>query len=168
MKAALGLVDALLGVIIAALFGTALVLSLGGVAGRYISNRWSPDWIGEVAIFLAIWAILLGSARVLRRGAHIRVDFLFDRLSETGKRIADLMALALALILSGFLVWAGWQVVSEAMMWNERSISTLRVPLWIYYAALPVSFALQVLFILERAADILSGRAVTAPHDMAD
>lgn len=169
MKRALGFLDGLVGLIVALLFGAALILSLAGVAGRYLSSALAPDWGGEVVIYLVIWAVLLGAARVLRRSAHIRVDFLFDRLPPAGQKAAEFLALVLAFALGAFLVWSGWQVVSEAMMWDERSISTLRMPLWIYYAALPASFALQLIFLLERATDLLRGAAPSAPaHDLSD
>ena len=121
-----------------------------------------------MVIFLVIWAVLLGAARVARRGIHIRVDFLFDKLPARGRLAADLMSLGLALALGAFLVWSGWLVVEEAHRWDERSISTMRVPLWIYYAALPVSFALQFLFTLERIGAVLTGRDTAPTHDLAD
>lgn len=169
MKRALGFLDGLVGLIVALLFGAALILSLAGVAGRYVSSALAPDWGGEVVVYLVIWAVLLGAARVLRRSAHIRVDFLFDRLPPGGRTAAEILSLLIAFALGGFLVWSGWQVVSEAMIWDERSISTLRMPLWIYYAALPASFALQLIFLLERAVALLRGGAATGPaHDLLD
>lgn len=169
MKRAFGLLDTLVGLGVALLFAAALILSLAGVAGRHVSATLAPDWIGEVVIYLVIWAVLLGAARVLRRGAHIRVDFLFDRLPQSGKGVAEALSLVIAFALAVFLIWSGWQVVTEARMWDERSISTLRVPLWFYYAALPVSFTLQLLFLLERAVDLILGTAPAAPsHDLSD
>ena len=169
MKHALGLLDSLVGLVVALLFAAALILSLAGVAGRYLSSALAPDWGNEVVIYLVIWAVLLGAARVLRRSAHIRVDFLIDRLPKSAQTLAEILSLILAFGLGAFLIWSGWQVVSEAMMWDERSISSLRMPLWIYYAALPASFALQLIFLAERAADLLSGKSLSAPaHDLSD
>lgn len=169
MKRALGLLDGLVGMVVALLFGAALLLSLSGVAGRYLSSAMAPDWAGEVVVYLVIWAVLLGAARVLRRSAHIRVDFLFDRLPPAGQKAAEVLALLIAFGFGGFLVLSGWQIVTEAMTWDERSNSSLRVPLWIYYAALPTSFALQLIFLVERAVDLLTGAAAQAPaHDMTD
>ena len=168
MKRALGIVDAAIGIVVGLLFAAALCLSMLGVAGRYLSTRLQLDWIGEVVIFLVIWAILLGVARVTRRDAHIRVDALMQRMTPRGRTIAGLIGVLLALVVGVFLVWSGWLVAEEALRWDERSVSTLRVPMWIYYAALPVSFALQVPFLLERLVDLLRGRAATPGHDLTD
>ncbi|PTX02999.1 TRAP transporter small permease [Pararhodobacter aggregans] len=169
MKRALGFLDGLVGLIVALLFAAALLLSLAGVAGRYVSTALAPDWGSEVVIYLVIWAVLLSAARVLRRATHIRVDFLVDRLPAAGQRAAEFLSLLIAFALGAFLVWSGWQVVDQAMIWDERSISSLRMPLWIYYAALPASFALQLIFLLERVADLLRGAAPVAPApDLSD
>ncbi|MFV0244362.1 MAG: TRAP transporter small permease [Qingshengfaniella sp.] len=168
MKRLFGLVDACVAGAVAVLFAVALILSLVGVAGRYVSARIALDWVGEVVIYLVIWAVLLGAARVVRRAAHIRVDFLAERLAPRAARLAEALSLVLAFGLSLFLVWSGWKVVAEAIMWGERSVSTLRVPLWIYYAALPVSFALQLLFLIERAFDLVTGRPAFSAIDLTD
>ncbi|MCW1932280.1 TRAP transporter small permease [Pararhodobacter zhoushanensis] len=168
MKHALDLLDAAVGIVVAALFVAALLLSLAGVAGRYVPNVLAPDWIGEVVIYIVIWAMLLGAARVLRRSGHIRVDFLLDRFPPTVRLAAELLSLVIAFGLSVFLIWSGWQVVTEAMMWDERSISTLRTPLWMYYVALPVSFGLQLVFLLERAVDLVAGRSPVTASDLTD
>jgi len=168
MKRVLDGVDALIGGIVAALFAAALALSMLGVAGRYLSTRLQLDWIGEVVIFLVVWAMLLGAARITRRGLHIRVDALIDTLSPRIRAGSEVLSLLLALAVGAFLVWSGWQVVDEAHRWDERSISTLRLPLWIYYTALPVSFALQVIFTLERITATLTGQAALPAHDLTE
>ena len=168
MKRALDLLDAAVGIVVAGLFASALLLSLAGVAGRYVPHILAPDWIGEIVIYIVIWAMLLGAARVLRRSGHIRVDFLLERFPPAGRLAAELLSLFIAFGLSAFLIWSGWQVVTESMMWDERSISTLRTPLWMYYVALPVSFALQLVFLLERAADLATGRSPAPAPDLTD
>lgn len=168
MKRALGIVDTAIGGLAGLLFALALCLSMLGVAGRYVSTSLQLDWIGEVVIFLVIWAVLLGAARITRRDAHIRVDAMLHRLPPVWRVAAGIVALLLALVTAVFLVWSGWLVIDEAMRWDERSVSTLRVPMWMYYAALPVSFALQVPFILERMVDLLRGRAAVTGHDLTD
>lgn len=168
MKRALGIVDGVIGGLAGLLFALALCLSMLGVAGRYVSTRLQLDWIGEVVIFLVIWAILLGAARITRRDAHIRVDAVLHRLPQGWRAAAGFLALGLALVAGAFLVWSGWLVVDEARRWDERSVSTLRVPMWMYYAALPVSLALQLPFLLERIVDLARGRAPSPTHDLTD
>ena len=168
MKRALDAVDALIGGIVAALFIAALALSMLGVAGRYLSVRLQLDWIGEVVIMLVIWAVLLGAARITRRGLHIRVDALIEILPPRVRAGAEGLALVLALAVGALMVWSGWLVVDEAARWDERSVSTLRLPLWIYYAALPVSFALQLVFTGERIGAALRGQPPAPAPDLTE
>lgn len=156
-------IDILVGWVAAALMAAALAISAFAITGRYLLPGLSTNWVSEVVIFLVIWAVLLGAARIERRSAHIRVDFLMDRLPAIGRRAADLTSLALTLVVAVALVAAGWLVVDEAMLWDERSTSTLQLPLWLYYSALPASFVLQMLFALERTGRMITGAG--APLD---
>ena len=58
----------------------------------------------------------------------------------------------------------GWLVVGDAILWKERTPSTLHVPLWIYYSSLSVAFALNLLFLTERAINVMQGQ-IAHPHD---
>ena len=168
MKRVLDAVDSLIGGIVGTLFIVALVLSVLGVAGRYLSARLQLDWIGEVVIFLVIWALLLGAVRITRRGLHIRVDVLINALPSYLRTAAEVLSLLFALAVGALLVWSGWQVVEEAQRWDDRTVSTLRLPLWIYYTALPVSFTLQLIFTLERIVAFLTGQATHPTHDLTE
>ena len=75
---------------------------------------------------------------------------------------------AIGLGVSAAFVWSGWLVVSEAIHWNERTPSTLHVPLWIYYAALPLAFGLNCIFTIERAVEDLRGDAGTKHVSLSD
>lgn len=167
MTRALDALDALVGGIVAALLAVALVLATLGIVGRYALSGVNLDWTGEVVIFVIIWAILLSLSRVERRAAHVRVDFLFDKLPDRARRVALLVAFAMGLVLSVLFVWAGWTVVAEAIQWDERTPSTLRVPLWIYYAALSSAFALNIVVLLERVIHVMRG-AERPEHSLSD
>ena len=72
---------------LAAWCGLAMVLVVAGnVFARYIFNA------GSVAIQELEWHLvspiaLIGMSYAMRQGEHVRVDFLYDRMSESGKQI---------------------------------------------------------------------------------
>ena len=160
--------DALLGGIVALLCVAALVLATIGILSRYALSSITLDWTGEVVIFLVIWGVLLSLPRVERRNSHVRVDFIMHKMGTTGQRLAMLLSSSIGLALSGFLLLSGWEVVTEALLWDERTDSTLRVPLWIYYAALSTAFGLNAIFTLERLIALLRGAEAAAPTDLSD
>ncbi len=164
MRSFLSKLDRLIGGIVALLMALALALSTLGILSRYFLADFNLDWIGEVVVFLIIWAILLCIPRVERRSAHVRVDFLFDAMSPRGQKFAEMLSITIGILASILLVYAGWLVVGDAILWKERTPSTLHVPLWIYYSALSVAFALNLLFLIERAMNVMQGR-IAHPHD---
>ena len=164
MRSFLSKLDRLIGGIVALLMALALALSTLGILSRYFLADFNLDWIGEVVVFLIIWAILLCIPRVERRSAHVRVDFLFDAMSPRGQKFAEMLSITIGILASILLVYAGWLVVGDAILWKERTPSTLHAPLWIYYSALSVAFALNLLFLIERAMNVMQGR-IAHPHD---
>lgn len=150
--------DRAIGWLTAAILGLCFSLLIFSVFSRYVAVGMQVDWILEVVVFLTVWAVLLGVARVERRAGHIRVDFLLHRFSPRMQRSAEIFSLLIALAVSLFFIFAGWLVVEDALRWDERTESTLRIPLWIYYLALSVSFSIHSLFIIQRLHGILTGR----------
>lgn len=158
MRRLLDGVERAVGYVAGALFGVALCLATYGVATRYVAPAFALDWIPEVVVFLVIWAVLLAVARIERRAAHIRVDFTADKLGARGRYVADFLALALGIGVAGLLFASGVLVVKQSMMWDETTSSSLRVPLWLYYASLSTGTGMQLVFLCERLVDTLSGR----------
>ena len=67
--------------------------------------------------------------------------------------LAGIAGTALAI----FLLVSGWIVVEEAARWDERTTSTLQLPLWIYYLSLPVGAALLAFHFAVRTLRIATG-----------
>ncbi len=156
MTRAIALLDRLIGWIAAAALAITFVLLVYNVATRYLIQfgilppSVQLNWVFEVCVFLLVWAVLLGVARIEKRAGHIRVDFLYNRFGPKGQVIAELFALVFAAAVAVFFIYSGKLVVEDAILWDERSETTLRTPFWILYLALSVSFAVHLLFILER------------------
>ena len=150
MTSVVAFLDRLIGWIAAGAIGICFALLTFNVIARYAAPSLQPNWVFEVCVFLLVWAILLGVARIEKRAQHIRVDFLYNNFSPRAQVAAEAFALIFAVIVAVFFIYSGWIVVQDAMMWDERTESTLRLPFWIFYAALSASFLVHLIFILER------------------
>ncbi len=159
--------DRLIGWVTAGLLAVAYALSVFGVVERYIISGSGTDWIYEVVIFVVVWAILLSVARIEHRRAHIRMDSLWRRLSHQNKVRAEYVSLLLGLAFSLFLVWSGWLVVQDSIMWDERTDSSLRLPFWVYYSALSVSLSVHAAFVLHRISILACGEMELETGDLA-
>ncbi|MFV0333055.1 MAG: TRAP transporter small permease [Tropicimonas sp.] len=97
------------------------------------------DWSDEVVVYLLMWSVFVSLGRVTVEGTHIRTELLADRLPpETGRKLE----IAISLLGIAFLAFLGWQafhVAQEAFAYDDRTASSLRFPIWIYYAILPVA-----------------------------
>lgn len=132
-----------------------------------MSPSLQPQWVFEVTVFLLVWAILLGVARIETRSGHIRVEFLPTDLGPRVRVAVEILALLAGIGVAALFVYAGWLVVRDAMLWDERNESVLRLPFWIFYATLSCSFFVHLLFIIERLWLGLSGSQPTA-HGLSD
>lgn len=160
--------DRLIGWIAAAALATSFALLSFSVFARYAAPSLQPQWVFEVTVFLLVWAILLGVARIEKRAGHIRVDFLLSMFGPRLSRIAEIVALLAGIGVAVLFIWSGWIVVQDAMVWDERTESSLRLPFWIFYASLSTSFVVHLLFIVDRLRLVLLNRSEPSPHGLSD
>ena len=136
--------------VVGTLAGIALVLSLYEMAMRYLAPRLAPDWSSELVVYLVIWSAFVAASLLADANRHVRVD-LFIRLLPPGmQRGLEIFNSAASLFFCVLLLWFGWQVVDLAQLLDERSSSSMRFPMWIYYLSLPVGAALMSLRFARR------------------
>jgi TRAP-type C4-dicarboxylate transport system permease small subunit len=160
--------DQVIGGIAAAILLVCFSLLVFSVFARYVAVGMQIDWILEVVVFLIAWAVMLGVARIEKRAGHIRVDFVLHMFPTKGQRAAEFLSLIFALVVGVFFVYAGILVVQDAIKWDERTDSTLRIPFWYYYLTLSVSFTIHAIFILDRIIGLLRGDPLPTEQDLAD
>jgi len=125
---AVAFLDRLIGWIAAAALGITFALLAFSVFARYVAPSLQPQWVFEVCVFLLVWAILLGVARIERRAGHIRVDFLLNMMGPRAKIGLEFVSLFFGLAVAVLFICSGWIVVQDAILWDERTESHLRLP----------------------------------------
>lgn len=108
---------------------------------RYVLNQ-SLIWSEELARYLLIAMVFLGTATAARRGQHIRID-LVDHLLPDGaarrlRRAIDLLVLA-------YLAYVAWHSLAILAIFATQPSSALGVPMAVPYGAVTVGFALAAL-----------------------
>jgi TRAP-type transport system small permease protein len=129
------------------LFGAIFVTMIAQILCRYVVNA-PLVWTEELARYLYIWAVYLGAAVALRRGNHIVVTLVAERLPPTTARVVTLGGQALALF---FLVELAVQGIRLAARVHTVSAITLPIPWSAIYAAAPVAAGLMILQTIETA-----------------
>jgi TRAP-type transport system small permease protein len=110
----------------------------------------------EVAELLMVWVTLLGGAAAARRGLHMTITELLDRLHGRARRIAEgLIQLGVLLVLA-LLTWYGIGIAEAGMM---SVLTVLQWPMATQYAALPVASAITMVFVAWDLWGIVRGRS---------
>ena len=105
----------------------------------------STYWETELAIYLIISAVLIGSPYCLKTRGHIGVDLVSEFLSKKGKaRLARVIALV-GLAVCLYLAWKGLGLTIESFEKNEHSGSMWNPPRWPLYLTMPVGLGLTAL-----------------------
>lgn len=136
----------------------AALLTVSESVLRYVAPMRLPDWGAEVTVYLVGWAVMLSASRLIRERMHVSVEMLAERLPANTQVALRLFTCLFGLVIAGCIAWAGWLMVDFALMLGERSDSSIRFPMWAYYAAIPVGFALSAATYLWQAVMIATGR----------
>jgi C4-dicarboxylate transporter, DctQ subunit len=132
-------------IVVGLLGAFALVIAVLQVFGRYIDPADAITWAEEVIVYVAVWAVMIIASDLVRTNGHVRPDLVLRLLGPQAQRWVESFNCLIALAFTFGMVWYGWDVVSTALLLDQRSSSDLQFPMWIYYLALPVGGGLMFL-----------------------
>jgi len=102
----------------------------------------------------------LALATTLRRGEHIRVTLIINRLSDAAYRRMDILCHVVALIVASALAWYSIQLVQQSMTYNDISTGLDATPLWIPQIGMAVGTTVLALAFVAELVDLLAGHKV--------
>ena len=119
-----------------------LLLVVGGqVFSRYALNH-SLFWSEELARYLFIYLVFLGSAIVLRRNGHIQVSFFVERLPPGVRRAIAVLADLLLLWFTATIFVQSIRLAS--MVWTVLT-AAVEIPWTLVYLGIVLGMAAMVL-----------------------
>lgn len=118
-----------------AMFSIMTVAIVLQVIFRYILHA-SLSWSEELARYLFVWSVLLGSAMCVKRRSHVGVEVFTMYLPKNLQRYSIFLADILGLIFYGILIIYGFNVVKITM--NQFSAS-LGIKMGYPYLSIPVA-----------------------------
>jgi TRAP-type transport system small permease protein len=136
-----------------ALFAAILVVMILQVTFRYALN--SPlTWTEELARILYIWACYLGAPVALRRGTHVAIVFVAERLPRPLARLVGLGIQGVSLVFFLQLTILGAILTAKS---HSIEAITLPIPWSFIYAAAPISAVLMILQVCAGGRRLLQG-----------
>ena len=129
-----------------------LVIIFAQVVTRYLFG-YTPEWSEELARFLFVWVVFLGSALIMGESGHLAVQFLPDKFKGTAfGTVLDVIINVSGYVFIILLLTQGWKMTS--IMTFQRAPG-LDIPMSWVYVIIPVSCVLMLLYLLKETLRII-------------
>jgi len=109
----------------------------------------------ETITFIILWVVMLAISFALRKGEHLAVGVMFDRLSPKAQRIILYVTLSIGLFIVFMLVWSTAANTIWAFQANDKYVGAIQMPTWWSRLAMPIGIGIafpRLLVLLIRTA----------------
>lgn len=134
-------------VLAASALGLATIIAIVAVLLRYLFGIFL-FWSEEAIIYLIIYSTFLGAVITLRHNEHVNVDVFGAFLKARGKRAFAVLAAAITVVYLVCIGFFAWLLLFEPFSTSTITPS-LKLPLWVVEAAVPIGLTLMLLRALE-------------------
>ena len=108
--------------------------------------NYSSNAFLEVQWYLFAAVFMLGAGYVFLKNAHVRIDFVYGRLSLKAQALIDVIGIVLFLAPFCYLmIVLGWPIFSRAWVSGEMSQNAGGLIRWPAYGVIPLGFALLLM-----------------------
>ena len=108
----------------------------------------STSWAEELIRYLMIWITFIGGCVCVRRGAHIRMDFLMTLMPRRAGLWLTRVVYVLAAIFCAALCWYGTRLMLFTIA-RGQTTPAMELPMWVPYAAMPLGSGLMTWHFLQ-------------------
>ena len=140
----IGWISELTGYLSAVALIAATLVTAHGVFVRYFLKQ-PTIWQVETTIYLLMFVAFVGAAYGLKHHAHVGVDLIIDKVPQKPQLVTRLITALAALAVVLVVMYTAYQNWHEAYLYDHRSATAFRFPLWIAYAILPLGMLLVAL-----------------------
>ena len=127
--------------------GSVSIIIFGQVVSRYFFN-YTPDWSEELARYLIVWTIFIGTAIGVRNNIHIGVDAVLRLAPHRFKLVLEVALNVIGIAVSGALIWLSITFIMDTIEYGQVSPS-MQIPMYIPYLAMPVGLSFAVVHFIH-------------------
>jgi len=110
------------------------------VLGRAVGM---PTYVAdEMSGYLLVGIVFLGLAYTQRKGKHIQITILTNRLSPRKQELLQIAILMVVLIFIGWLTWATFGPAIQNYVVKATSLTIVATPLWIPWLFIPLGLVM--------------------------
>lgn len=117
------------------------------VISRYVLGH-SLSWSEELARYIFIWQIWLGSSYCVQKNRHIRIDIFTHKLPRGAKNVFETFVAIVSIAFLIFLTFKGIKIIQMVSRMGQTS-AALKLPMSYVYACIPVSCILMMIRYIE-------------------
>ena len=121
-------------------YGMTIVVFVDVILRYFFSS--SLFFSEELSIYFMVYVAFIGAAMTMKKGAHIKVDLLYNRLSEKARLWLDTITTILGTIICFIMTWQSAFWVRYTYKTNFISPGILETPMWIPMACVPIGLFL--------------------------
>lgn len=126
------------------LVAAVIVVTFVQVVFRYGLES-SLSWSEELARYIFVWIIFIGTSVATRKRQHIFVEVLIALAPPALRRWADFIGVIASMLFFAVFAYVGWLLMLNA--WNQYS-TALDVRIAWVYAAAPLGAGLSILYLV--------------------
>lgn len=139
-----------------------LIQILGGVSDIFL--RGTDAYAGYAMAAASFFAL----AHTLKRGEHIRVTLILQRLPAATRRVMEILCLGVAVLMTGFFAWYAWDMVYWSWEFESRSDAMDATLLWIPQLAMSIGVTILCVAFTDEFVLVLGGREIRESDLSAD
>lgn len=124
---------------------------------RYVLGQ-STVWQTEMAAYLLIAAVFVGSPYVLMTRGHVYVDLLPLWSGPRTRMALAVVSFLVSFLFCALVAWKAWMFWHEAWAQGWTTDTVWGPPLWAVYLSMPVGLTLLSLQLVAEMADVALGR----------
>ena len=114
-----------------------LVITCYDVFMRYIFAK-PTSWAVELGAVLLVYMGFICAAELVKRGQHIDMGVLVNRMSRRMQKRVDVFDSVLVILFCAVLVWMGGKATLSTYKYGMYMAGEFRMPLWVIYIVIPM------------------------------
>ena len=133
-------------------------LTLVNVVARYVFSA-SLSFSEEITTYLFVLLSLLGSAIAAKRGAHLGLTIISDRVGPKAGRVLGIISMAFATAFSAIICYFGFFMALNQFNKGQLTAGT-QLPEWIFGSFVPIGALFVTIRFGENLVRLLAGKDI--------
>lgn len=119
------------------------------VLSRYLLKA-SLAFIEEIEVNFFVWVTLLGIAIAFKKGSHLSMSFLREKMPQNVQKLLTTLGLILSLSVFTTITYLTSVLIYREVTIYRTSSMALGIPMWIYYTGMLLCSLIVIARIVQR------------------